>query len=303
MGDHKREDLVVNFKYLLAGGIAGAVSRTLVSPLERTKILFQINNGGQKLSVWRTLVGVYRKEGWVGFFRGNGTNVVRMVPYSAIQFAAYENFKQLLLREGEQDLDTIRRLAAGAMAGITSVAATYPLDLVRTRLSIQQETPGNVKYTGIFHCLRTILKEEGGFFSGCLYRGIVPTVMGIAPYVALNFTVYETLKIYAPVIFPDHIINGELSVPYRLGCGATAGAIAQTFTYPLDLVRRRFQMKSMPGSPFKYKSTFDAFITIVRTEGVGALYKGLLPNYLKVVPSISVSFVTYEMCKRFLLDL
>jgi hypothetical protein len=82
-------------KHLIAGGVAGAVSRTAVSPMERMKILFQVQ--GPEPAAYQgivpTLTKMWKEEGMMGFLRGNGTNVVRIIPYSATQFAAYEQFK------------------------------------------------------------------------------------------------------------------------------------------------------------------------------------------------------------------
>jgi hypothetical protein len=81
-----------------AGGVAGAVSRTVVSPLERLKILFQIQSAGRdayKLSVGKALTKMWREEGWRGFMRGNGTNCIRIVPYSAVQFGSYNFYKRV----------------------------------------------------------------------------------------------------------------------------------------------------------------------------------------------------------------
>jgi solute carrier family 25 phosphate transporter 23/24/25/41 len=80
----------------IAGGVAGAVSRTVVSPLERLKILFQIQSVGRneyKMSVPKALAKMWRDEGWRGFMAGNGTNCIRIVPYSAVQFGAYNLYK------------------------------------------------------------------------------------------------------------------------------------------------------------------------------------------------------------------
>jgi solute carrier family 25 (mitochondrial phosphate transporter), member 23/24/25/41 len=81
-----------------AGGVAGAVSRTVVSPLERLKILFQVQSVGRdayKLSVGQGLLKMWREEGWRGFMRGNGTNCIRIVPYSAVQFSSYNFYKRV----------------------------------------------------------------------------------------------------------------------------------------------------------------------------------------------------------------
>ncbi|KAJ2474270.1 hypothetical protein IWW56_005866, partial [Coemansia sp. RSA 2131] len=256
-------------KHLVAGGVSGAVSRTVVSPLERMKILFQVQSKGTGTNysgVFGTLAKIWREEGIAGYMRGNGTNVVRIVPYSAVQFATYEQLKKLLMEEGKTELDTRRRLTAGAGAGIASVAATYPLDIVRTRISVQtahalaniNELPKDArgrpiipKMPGIFETFVKIYKSEGGLRA--TYRGFGATLAGVAPYIALNFQCYEVLrKLFTP--------EGE-SAPSgvrKLACGALAGCCAQTITYPFDVLRRRMQVTSMSGISYRYSSTFDA---------------------------------------------
>ncbi|RUS12490.1 mitochondrial carrier domain-containing protein, partial [Endogone sp. FLAS-F59071] len=118
---------------------------------------------------------------------------------------------------------------------------------------------------------------------------------GIAPYVALNFQFYEIIKKYLTP--PD---QKQPSVVRKLACGALAGSIAQTITYPLDVLRRRMQVTGMASMNYKYKGTWDAATTMIKKEGVRGLYRGMIPNYLKVAPAISVSFVTYEWCKDLL---
>ncbi|KAF9351448.1 hypothetical protein BGX34_000558 [Mortierella sp. NVP85] len=288
-------------KHLIAGGVAGAVSRTVVSPLERMKILFQVQ--GPEPANYQGVIPTLRKmwveEGFVGFMRGNGTNVIRIVPYSAVQFASYEQFKRLLMEPGKNDLDTPRRLTAGALAGLTSVACTYPLDIVRTRLSIQSAQVANTKEAqaalpGIWKTMVIIYTKEGGVIG--LYRGLGPTLLGVAPYVALNFQAYEVLRAY---LTPP----GETSpsIARKLACGALAGSFAQTVTYPLDVLRRRMQVTQMAGVSYKYSSTWDGVKKIIKHEGVRGLYKGMVPNYLKVAPAISISFVAYEQCKQILI--
>ncbi|KAF9331521.1 hypothetical protein BG006_005601 [Podila minutissima] len=288
-------------KHLIAGGAAGAVSRTIVSPLERMKILFQVQ--GPEPANYQGVIPTLRKmwveEGFVGFMRGNGTNVIRIVPYSAVQFASYEQFKKLLMEPGKNDLDTPRRLTAGALAGLTSVAFTYPLDIVRTRLSIQSAQVANTKEAqaalpGIWKTMVLIYTNEGGIVG--LYRGLGPTLTGVAPYVALNFQAYEVLR--ARLTPP-----GETSptVGMKLICGALAGSFAQTVTYPLDVLRRRMQVTGMDAVSYKYSSTWDGVKKIIKQEGVRGLYKGMVPNYLKVAPAISISFVVYEQCKQVLI--
>ena len=82
----------------VAGGVAGAVSRTVVSPLERLKILLQVQSGSRteyKMSTGKALAKIWREEGFKGMMAGNGTNCVRIVPYSAVQFGSYNFYKRV----------------------------------------------------------------------------------------------------------------------------------------------------------------------------------------------------------------
>jgi len=286
-----------------AGGVAGAVSRTVVSPLERLKILFQIQSAGReeyKLSVGKGLMKMWKDEGWRGFMRGNGTNCIRIVPYSAVQFGSYNFYKKFFETEGE--MSSVRRLICGGAAGITSVFFTYPLDIVRTRLSIQSASfaalseTKRAKLPGMWATMVIMYKTEGGILA--LYRGIIPTVAGVAPYVGLNFMTYELVRKY---FTPEGDKNP--SAIRKLAAGAISGAVAQTCTYPFDVLRRRFQINTMSGMGYQYKSIFDAVKVIVAQEGIKGMYKGIVPNLLKVAPSMASSWLSFEMTRDFLLTL
>ncbi|KAK5257728.1 hypothetical protein LTR40_009318, partial [Exophiala xenobiotica] len=152
-----------------AGGVAGAVSRTVVSPLERLKILYQIQSAGRneyRMSIAKALRKMYTDEGWRGFMRGNGTNCIRIVPYSAVQFGSYNVYKGWFEPTPGADLDPLRRLICGGLAGITSVTFTYPLDIVRTRLSIQSASFAALgkhegKLPGMWQTMVNMYKTEG----------------------------------------------------------------------------------------------------------------------------------------------
>ncbi|MCJ1383715.1 hypothetical protein MMC17_006829 [Xylographa soralifera] len=289
----------------MAGGVAGAVSRTVVSPLERLKILYQVQSVGReeyKMSVGKGLAKMWREEGWRGLMRGNGANCLRIVPYSAVQFGSYNFYKRFVESSPGADLSPLRRLVCGAAAGITSVATTYPLDIVRTRLSIQSASfavlgeAQRKALPGMWATMVTMYKTEGGLLA--LYRGFVPTIAGVAPYVGLNFMTYESVRKY---FTPEGEKNP--SAVRKLAAGAVSGAVAQTCTYPLDVLRRRFQINTMSGIGYRYKSIWDAVTIIISQEGFRGLYKGIVPNLLKVAPSMASSWLSFEMTRDFLVGL
>ncbi|CAJ2502777.1 Uu.00g101710.m01.CDS01 [Anthostomella pinea] len=289
-----------------AGGVAGAVSRTVVSPLERLKILFQVQGAGHteyKLGVGKALVKMWKEEGWRGFMRGNGTNCIRIVPYSAVQFGSYNFYKrQFFETTPSAVMGPFERLFCGGIAGITSVFLTYPLDIVRTRLSIQSASFAALSSTprdqlpGMWSTLAMMYKNEGGI--PALYRGIIPTVAGVAPYVGLNFMTYEFVRKY---LTPEGDQNP--SAARKLLAGAVSGAVAQTCTYPFDVLRRRFQINTMSGMGYQYKSIGDAIRVIIKQEGPRGLYKGLIPNLLKVAPSMAANWLSFEVTRDFLVAL
>jgi len=145
----------------------------------------------------------------------------------------------------------------------------------------------------MFDTLVTMYKTEGGMRA--LYRGIIPTVAGVAPYVGLNFMTYEFVRKW---LTPPDQTNPS---PWRKLCaGAISGGFAQTCTYPFDVLRRRFQINSMEGMGFKYNSMAEAVKMIVAQEGVRGMYRGILPNLLKVAPSMASNWLAFETTRDFL---
>ncbi|XP_078063270.1 solute carrier family 25 member 16 [Mustelus asterias] len=175
---------------LVAGGVAGCCAKSTIAPLDRVKILLQAHNQHYKhLGVFSTLRAVPKKEGFLGLYKGNGAMMVRIFPYGAIQFTAFDRYRKLLI--GKLGISGhIHRLMAGSMAGMTAVICTYPLDMIRARLAFQVK--GEHRYAGIIDAFRVIYTQEGGFQG--FYRGLTPTIIGMAPYAGISFFTFGTLK-------------------------------------------------------------------------------------------------------------
>uniref|UniRef100_G3SSR1 Mitochondrial coenzyme A transporter SLC25A42 n=1 Tax=Loxodonta africana TaxID=9785 RepID=G3SSR1_LOXAF len=284
----KKRDHHDVYNALLSGALAGALAKTAVAPLDRTKIIFQVSSKRfSAKEALRLLYYTYLNEGFFSLWRGNSATMVRVVPYAAIQFSAHEEYKRVLGRyygfHGEWDLPPWPRLLAGALAGTTAASLTYPLDLVRARMAV---TPKEM-YSNIFHVFIRISREEG---LKTLYHGFTPTLLGVIPYAGLSFFTYETLKSL-------HREYSGRRQPYpleRMIFGACAGIIGQSASYPLDVVRRRMQTAGVTGYP--RASILRTMITIVRDEGaVRGLYKGLSMNWLKGPIAVGISFTTFDL--------
>lgn len=272
---------------LLSGALAGAVAKTAVAPLDRTKIIFQVSsNRFSAKEAYRLIYRTYLKDGFFSLWRGNSATMVRVIPYAAIQFCAHEQYKRILGRyygfQGKA-LPPVPRLLAGSLAGITAAMLTYPLDMVRARMAV---TPKEM-YSNILHVFVRISREEG---LKTLYRGFTPTILGVVPYAGLSFYTYETLK-------KLHTERTGRPQPYsyeRLAFGACAGLIGQSASYPLDVVRRRMQTAGVTGHT--YGTIAGTMREIVAEEGViRGLYKGLSMNWVKGPIAVGISFMTFDL--------
>lgn len=279
-------------------------AKTTTAPLDRLKILLQARHVHYRdYSVFPAFVAIWRKEGFLGYYKGNGAMMVRIFPYAAIQFMSYEQYKRLLRPHFRTDTHT-SKLVAGSMTGITAVTFTYPLDVVRARLAYQVY---EARYRGIWHTLTSIVREEGGVRA--LYRGYSPTVLGMMPYAGVAFYSYEVLKSLA-IERLSHVatklsMDGSgtvvLTIPANLVCGGLAGLMAQTVSYPLDVVRRNMQVHGMVSDAHSSSRTLHMLLDLYRRLGlVGGVYRGLSLNYYRAVPQVAVSFSVYELMKQIL---
>ncbi|MBA0697051.1 hypothetical protein Goari_003560 [Gossypium aridum] len=335
---------------LLAGGVAGALSKTCTAPLARLTILFQVQGMHsdaatlRKASIWREASRIVGEEGFRAFWKGNLVTIAHRLPYSSLNFYAYEQYKKLLyMLPGSENhgksmsADICIHFVAGGLAGITAASATYPLDLVRTRLAAQTN---DTYYRGIWHALRTICKDEGVLG---LYKGLGTTLLGVGPSIAISFSVYESLRSFWQSRRPH-----DSTVLVSLTCGSLSGIASSTgelillpqdinvrevsslryasrldmvsvtfcgvvfishllgfpwAIFPLDLIRRRKQLEGAGGRARVYKTgLFGTFKHIFQTEGFRGLYRGILPEYYKVVPGVGICFMTYETLKTLLAD-
>lgn len=269
---------------LCAGAIAGALAKTTIAPLDRTKINFQIRQ--EPYSAKRALNFLrvtFKNEGFLALWRGNSATMARIVPYAAIQFTAHEHWKSIL-RVDPTGKTKGKQFLSGSLAGITSQTITYPLDLARARMAVTQKNA----YSTLRQVFIKTYKEEGLL---TFYRGYIPTIIGVIPYAGVSFFTYETLK----RLYQERLDTSSLPHPIAsLGFGAVAGMLGQSSSYPLDIVRRRMQTDTFK----QYNSILETLRVIYKYEGVkGGFFKGLSMNWIKGPIAVGISFATYDSTK------
>uniref|UniRef100_A0A336L725 CSON004771 protein n=1 Tax=Culicoides sonorensis TaxID=179676 RepID=A0A336L725_CULSO len=281
------------WRHLAAGGVAGAVSRTCTAPLDRLKVFLQVQTSKQKIS--DCFQYMYKEGGASSLWRGNGINVLKIAPESAIKFAAYEHIKRLMRGNENRSMTMSERFVAGALAGGVSQTIIYPLEVLKTRLALRKTG----QYSSIMDAVMKIYSQEG---LRSFYRGYVPNILGILPYAGIDLCVYETLKRK----YLQHTDTEQPSIWVLLACGSCSSTLGQLFSYPLALVRTRLQAQVITAAPVNGTTALHAseqgmtvaFKRILQTEGVQGLYRGITPNFIKVLPAVSISYVVYEYSSK-----
>ncbi|KAJ8405786.1 hypothetical protein AAFF_G00312230 [Aldrovandia affinis] len=253
-------EAVISFaKDFLAGGVAAAISKTAVAPIERVKLLLQVQHASRQITADKHYKGIIdcvvripKEQGFVSFWRGNLANVIRYFPTQALNFAFKDKYKQ--------NPSGSRRWQAGA----------------------------DREFSGLGNCLKKIYKSDG--LKG-LYQGFNVSVQGIIIYRAAYFGVYDTAKGMLPDPKNTHIV-----VSWMIAQSVTA--VAGLTSYPFDTVRRRMMMQSgRKGADIMYSGTIDCWKKIARDEGGKAFFKGAWSNVLRGMGGAFV-LVLYDEMKK-----
>eukprot|EP00467_Chlorarachnion_reptans_P010249 CAMPEP_0114501540 /NCGR_PEP_ID=MMETSP0109-20121206/8550_1 /TAXON_ID=29199 /ORGANISM="Chlorarachnion reptans, Strain CCCM449" /LENGTH=255 /DNA_ID=CAMNT_0001679271 /DNA_START=272 /DNA_END=1039 /DNA_ORIENTATION=- len=224
------------------------------------------------------IIRIPKEQGYLSLWRGNLANCIRIMPTYGIRFALFDYYQQLCGKgyEGSNTLPLSRQMMAGGLSGATAMIFTYPLDILRTRLSTDITKSG--LYEGIVDLSRTILQNEG---IGGFYKGIGISLIEIAPYTAIAMGGYEHLRQY----------TGEDAWSKMMG-GWFAGLCASLFCYPLDTVKRQLMLDGGQGCESKYNGQVLRCVrTMYQTKGIQGFYGGCLVNALKSSPAAAITFV------------
>ncbi|ESN93250.1 hypothetical protein HELRODRAFT_89164 [Helobdella robusta] len=282
-------------KHLIAGGFAGAVSRTCTAPLDRIKVTLQVSLFNVTLPL---IIKQMMEEGGLrSFWRGNGINVAKVIPEMATKFTIYDGIKnKLKTLKGKSELEVMDRLVAGSMAGMISQSLIFPLEVLKTRLVLRTSSET------CRSCIQRVFSNKNNMLRN-LFRGYVPNIIGIIPYAGIDLAIYETLK---REYMSQQSDSTEPQTLVLLTCGVVSSSCGQIVSYPLNLIKTRFQAQlGFLIVNEKFYSEPDCSLvstvrTIVVSDGLSGLYRGLSANLMKVAPSVAIGYVVYEHSRSFL---
>ncbi|KAJ5938953.1 hypothetical protein N7466_002087 [Penicillium verhagenii] len=310
--------------YFAAGGIAGVVSRTATAPLDRLKVYLIAKTGVKKHAICaakdgaplvaagnasKTLVDalkeLWKAGGIRSLFAGNGLNVVKVMPESAIKFGAYESAKRVFAElEGHDDpkrLKPTSQFLSGGIGGMVAQCFVYPLDTLKFRMQCST-VEGGLRGNKLIIATANKVWSANGLYG--FFRGLPLGLLGMFPYAAIDLTTFEYLKraliARQARLNKCHEDDVSLNNFFTGAIGAVSGGLSASIVYPLNVLRTRMQAQGTVLHPATYNSIGDVLRRTLETEGPRGLYKGLTPNLLKVAPAVSISYVVYENSKRML---
>jgi solute carrier family 25 citrate transporter 1 len=280
------------YRKTLGGMMGGIAEAVCLHPLDTIKTRLQLS--GQKVKAGNKsaptqysgfvdcATKTFRNEGPLALYKGVTVSATSLVCKYFLRF--YTNFQLLALITGGNRAPTnAENVVAGISAGtIEALIIVTPFEVVKTRLQGSMN-----KYSGPIHCLTTIIKREG--VSG-LWKGCAPTVFRQASNQGAMFASYSFLRknVWGDV---------ETLKPWQSAAtGLIAACVGPLVNGPADVVKTRlmFQTHSMVEPQDRYKGFFDAFKRILQSEGIGALYKGLVPRLARLAPGQAIIWMVVE---------
>ncbi|KAI4248452.1 MAG: hypothetical protein L6R40_001013 [Gallowayella cf. fulva] len=315
----------------LAGGVGGMTSATLTSPLDVLKTRLQSDFYQRQIAASRKsrgipppaqlgylksgrlhftetfqiLFSIHKLEGWRALFKGLGPNLTGVVPARAINFYTYGNGKRIISERFNNGHEAAWvHICAAVNAGIVTGTATNPIWLIKTRLQLDKSraekagTASARRYKNSLDCLRQTIQTEG--FRG-LYRGLTASYLGVTES-TLQWFLYEQGKLYLRRREDQLIESGRHPTIWdqtvgwggKMGAAGAAKSFAAIITYPHEVIRTRMRQAPLHDGRLKYTGLVQCFSTIWKEEGMAALYGGLTPHMLRVVPSAAIMFGMYE---------
>jgi len=286
---------------LLVGGSIGAVSKTVMAPVERIKLLMQTQDSNPKVisgevarykGIGDCFSRVRSEQGFLAFWRGNLVNCLRYAPQQGSALA-FNDLLNNLFPNYSSNTDFWKsfavKLTSGGLAGAVANTICYPFDFARTRLA-SDLGKGKGQFKGITDCIVTTVRNQG--ITG-LYTGWTVTVMGAFVYRAGQLGCFKQIQ----DLNPWQKDRGALGALSSFMAVTVARTVVMPFNYPFDTVRRRMMLESeKPLSARLYKGSWDCFVQVFRKEGSKGMYKGMVPELFRGVGG-SLVVVAYDRIK------
>ncbi|KAK6061453.1 putative 2-oxodicarboxylate carrier 2 [Cooperia oncophora] len=228
----------------------------------------------------------FKNEGFLGFYKGILPPILAETPKRATKFFTFEQYKKIF---SHPDVSPAISLSmAGLFCGFTEAVVICPFEVVKVRLQAERGV-SLMQQKSTAAMARDIIKTDGMGLNG-LYRGFSATLGRHGVWNMVYFGLYHNLK----TMIPNAKESPSQNLLGRIALGFAAGSLASIVNIPFDVAKSRIQGPQPDPSIRKYKGTIQTFELVYKEEGLGALYKGLLPKVMRLGPGGAIMLIVYE---------
>ncbi|XP_057255989.1 mitochondrial ornithine transporter 1 [Pezoporus wallicus] len=283
---------------LTAGAAGGTACVVTGQPFDTAKVKMQTFPDMYKGLV-DCFVTTYKQVGLRGFYQGTTPALLANIAENSVLFMCYGFCQQIVRRivgvDRKTKLSDLQNAAAGSFASAFATLVLCPTELVKCRLQAMHEMQLSGKiiqgHNTVWSVVKGVIQKDGplGF-----YRGLSSTLLREVPGYFFFFGGYELSRTF----FASGRSKDELGPIPLLLSGGFGGSCLWIAVYPVDCVKSRIQVLSMAGKQTGFMGTF---VTVVRTEGVLALYSGLKPTMIRAFVANGALFLAYEYSRKLMM--
>ncbi|KYQ89105.1 mitochondrial substrate carrier family protein [Tieghemostelium lacteum] len=288
------------YQRFLFGGISCMMAAVVTNPIDVIKTRLQIQGelakssgtGAKKDGLVTGTLKIIQQEGIIGLYKGLSASLLREGTYSTLRMGGYDLLKSYMISDQDNGRVSLSsKILSGAISGAVGASIANPSDLIKVRL---QADHSGTRYRSIMQAFREIIDKEG--VRG-LYKGVSATTQRAALLTASQIPAYDHIK---HVLLDHNIIAGE-GIKLHTVSSIFAGLVAATTTSPVDLIKTRIMNQPfdpVTGKGLLYSSNYQCLVKTVKAEGLLGLYKGFIPNWLRIGPHTIVTFIVYENLRK-----
>ena len=302
---------VGGFQMFLFGGLSAQVAAVFTNPIDVLKVRLQIQGehstsnlkisgtpalNAHNLGFFRMAESIIRKEGVLSLWKGIIPSLLREISYSSIRLGAYEPIRNFLSSPGETEVSFTKKLLAGATSGAIGSGLANPIDLVKVQQQAIIGSSDTINNRNTFSMLQNIYLSQG--LKG-LFRGVGPTIQRAALLTATQLGTYDHIKqTLLRLGNGKYFKEGAL---LHFCSGTIAGLAVAVVTSPVDTIRTR--LMNQPVDPVSrkgllYKGSIDCLVKTMKHEGMLAIYKGFMAQWMRVGPHTTISLVCFEGLRK-----
>ncbi|XP_001948394.1 mitochondrial 2-oxoglutarate/malate carrier protein-like isoform X1 [Acyrthosiphon pisum] len=294
MSNEQKKKVLPFFVNFSIAGLAGMGSAVFVHPLEVLKFRMQLSGekgtASDHKNSFHAIINMAKNEKLSGFYKGITANFMRQIVFTSTRVGCYTSLIDELKKRGQGTVinNAIASMSTGALAAFIST----PTDIAVVRMTADGRLPAESRrnYKGVFDALIKIRKDEG--ITG-LWRGTVATILRAMTANLTQLMSYDEAKVYMMENY-----NMENGLKLHTVSSMISGIVYSVCSNPMDVLKTRIQQQKIVDGKAEYSGIIEVATTLVKSEGVMALWKGWPFYYLRVAPGTVLLFIFMEQLRK-----